>query len=285
MIELTLDQVKRNPSMFMYVFLDTNAGRQFVSQLGKYRTIVWEKCLNQKRVLGLSARKYGYTFEQYVNAVNDAFKEAYGMSPLKAMQTLAAGGEVAGKNWSKGIFGVGATRRNNWVQNTDVTVDPETGKILYLGNVYPNQSAIYGKNYTCYTADIAGVTYGSQYIKGSKKYVAGNMCKEGKTYNADGKEVSAADSSNIWESIQLFLNDIMEWLIKIFNPESEGKMLTEAKVVPQQTNDGWGGNGGGLIDTLQSNAGLVLLALGAGTLLMTGNLPGFKGKKGKKNRK
>ena len=213
------------------------------------------------------------------------------MSPLKAMKTLAAGGTVAGKNWAAGIYGVGAIAFQEGFKNSgNVTVEGATGKILKNGVEQPGQTVVYSEkcpnNVQGYSCVIDGVTYTSQYYKVRKKYGAGMYENSAGKFKANGVAATTADLSNIWEGVELLFSKFVDWLISLFSTTpsdgTKGETISPENTLPSQKRDGFVFDGGWNI--LQGNTGLVLLALGAGTLLMTGNLPGFK-KKGKKNRK
>ena len=294
MIEMRLDEVKKNPQMFMYIFLKTPKGEKFLAQIDKkHRAIVYAKALNQIQVLRLSAEKYNETFETYANTVNDAFHEAFGMSPLKAMMKLAAGETVAGKNWAAGVYGVGAIGfQEGFKGSPNVTVHSQSGKILKNGVEQPNQTVVYSEkcpnNIQGYSCVIDGVTYTSQYYKVKKKYGAGMYENAKGKFKANGLAATSADLSSVWEGVELLWNKFVDWLISLFSStRSDGEkteMLSPENTLPSQTGDGFVSKSS-IVDVLQSNSGLILLALGAGTLLATGNLPGL-GKKGKKkNRK
>lgn len=286
MIEMTLNEVKQNPQMFMYIFVDAN----FAKQLGKYYKPVMTKRANQIKVLQLSAMKYGLTYADYQQAIKQAFTEAFGVTPNNALKILASGGTVAGKNWAAGVYGVGAIAFQEGFKNSgNVTVEGATGKILKNGVEQPGQTVVYSEkcpnNVQGYSCVIDGVTYTSQYYRVRKKYGAGMYETSAGKFKANGVAATTADLSNIWEGVELLFSKFVDWLISLFGgtKNDEGELISPENTIPSQTKDGFVSEGGWNI--LQGNTGLVLLALGAGTLLMTGNLPGFKGKKGKKNRK
>ena len=288
MIEMTIDQVKQNPQMFMYIWVP-EAFKNPGVELGKYAKHILVKQENERRVITLSAQKYGVKAQDYLDAISDSFYQAFGMYPPEALQRLALGEDVAGKNWAKGVYGVGALT-DSW-SGTNISVDNVTGKILQGGVEVPGQSASYsavGKNkINGYTVTIDGMTYSSRCR--NKKYFAGLKADgNGIKYNPDGTQAKTADLSSLWEGCQLVWNAFVEWLVKVFGNLDAGdkkEVLNQTNTFPSQVDDGMATKGGILPDIISANSGLILLALGAGTLLATGGLPGLKKKKGKKSRK
>ena len=288
MIEMTIDQVKQNPQMFMYIWV-TEAFKNPRVELGRYAKIILAKQQNELKVLKRSAEKYNRKQQDYIDAIRDSFKEAFNMYPPEALQRLALGEDVAGKNWAKGVYGVGALT-DSWT-GTNISVDNVTGKILQGGVEVPGQSASYsavGKNkINGYTVTIDGMTYSSRCR--NKKYFAGLKADgNGIKYNPDGTQAKTADLSSLWEGCQLVWNSFVEWLVRVFSnmdTDKEKEVLNQTNTFPSQVDDGMATKGGILPDIISANSGLILLALGAGTLLATGGLPGLKKKKGKKSRK
>ena len=288
MIEMTIDQVKRNPQMFMYIWV-TEAFKNPRVELGKYAKPILVKKANEEKVIKLSAQKYGVKAQDYVDAIRESFNEAFDMYPPEALQRLALGEDVAGKNWAKGVYGVGALT-DSW-SGTNISVDNVTGKILQGGVEVPGQSASYsavGKNkINGYTVTIDGMTYSSR-CRNKKNFAGLKADGNGIKYNPDGTQAKTADLSSLWEGCQLVWNAFVEWLIKVFgNLETgeEKEVLNQTNTFPSQVDDGMATQSSSLTEVLSANSGLILLALGAGTLLATGGLPGMKKKKGKKSRK
>lgn len=285
MIKMTPEQVRENPQMFMYAW----ATPSFMRSLGKYKSIVAEKWANQRIVLGQIATDNNLDFTTFVKSVEQSFVDIWGVKPLKALQILAEGGSIAGKDWSKGMYGVGTTYPG-W-SNTDVTVDEATGKILKGGVEVDGQSVYYGtgKNKIAgYTVTIDGKTYSSQYKR--KKYYAGILTDaDNNKFLPDGSKARTADFSNIWEGVESLYDNFIEWLIKLFdkllNTDSAVNQIKPENTFPSQVDDGMATKRSNLTEVLSANSGIILLALGAGTLLATGGLPGMKKKKGKKSRK
>ena len=267
----------------MYIF----AGKQFLSKIdSKHSTIIAVKAANQDKILRLSANKYGKTFTDYSEAVYQSFISIYGMTPAKALDRLAKGQNVAGKDWSKGVYGIGAVKSNTFADAEEngqkITVDESTGHILVGSTdktetnrtVYAEvkgNSVAYQQFYTDY---YTGITYCSQYDKSTGKYYAESFSYEsGEKYNAAGKQVSSADSATVWENIELsttWLEKIINWLISLFGGGSSTNTLNKENTQPNQQTDGFTYQAG------MSTTGMVLLGLAAAGAIVYG------GKKGKK---
>lgn len=284
--ELTIDQAKKSPAAFMYVF----ATDEFLARISKkYAKIIRVKRANEVKLLKLSAKKYLKDFNrytEYVSAIKTAFINMYGMRPIDALVILAQGGTVAGKNWEKGVFGIGATRNNTTfngveVSGNSVTVDPSNGHILCGGKditatgdtVYSNVNGT-AKAYQLFGRTDSGMTFQSQYNKATGKYYAYAFRDEamGETISAsDNRVLSGADGADVWGNIVLLVEQFIEWLINLFGNGRE--TLSAENTLPSQSADGFTYS-----KNSTSEASLILVALLAGgTLLATSG----KGKSGK----
>lgn len=279
----SLSQFYKTPANFLYIY----ATDSFISKLGKPATIIRAKKANQKKLLNTTAVDEGKTYTEAYNKIAEAFKSFYGMSPQKALITLASGGEVAGKNWSKGIYGIGSPKKTQtYFENTPgssalIAVDPNTG-IMYDMDDSANAGGKYveslGVSAYAYDAngkaqyryiDANGNTYTSTYNKRTGKYEASQYAqKGGNTFNANGTQSTPADMASVWESLTLSLGKLVAWLLSLFNKENgtNKQTITAANTQPTQA-DGW-----------ISNAGVspwVLIAVAAGTVVASGGLGSF----------
>ena len=273
-VELTIAQAKKHPASFMYVF----ASDKFLSLLNKkYANIIRAKRANQNKVLALSAQKYNTTKEAYTEAIREAFISIYACTPAEALVTLAKGGEVAGKNWKEGVYGIGAVGQTTFYGNSDLTVDTSNGHIYKNGNdVTDNDKTIYkdingaATPYQLFYEDTTGALYMSQYNKSMKKYYAQSYSDPqlGITCDAkSGKETSASDSATVWENVLFGLETFINWLLSLFglNTTDATATLTAENTLPDQTADGF------VVEAGVGEAGAILLALAAGgALLATG---------------
>lgn len=284
-MELTIEQAKQHPADFMYIWADENNFLRYINK--KYASIIRVKKANQRKLLLLSAEKYGTTLDAYTSAIREAFVETYGQTPASALVILAQGGEIAGKNWSEGVFGIGAlpTSFSNYeINGQAVTVDATTGAIM-LGaqDITDASKDVYTKSgkktivYQRFSKDMSGVRFMSQYSKTQKKYAPRTWSDDHGSYSArTGKTVSASDGASIWgnvlESLQVFVN----WILSLFGvsvPERE--TLNTENTLPNQKEDGFVQESG-LLDA----TGLLLILAAGGALVATGGL-----KVGKKARK
>ena len=293
-IELTLEQACKHPESFLYVWVSD----EFLKAINsKYAKIIYTKRANQKKVLMLSADKYFGSWEkvdQYYKGIANAFVETYGVSPKDALIILAQGGEIAGKNWAEGIYGVGAltnTFKGVDANGGSVTVDAKTGHIFYNGKDITDESkTVYGNvkgetfpiNY--FGVDDFGSIYKSEYNKTLKKYYAASYVDDaGVTISATGKVITDSESNSIWSNINFdwdWIKSILNWILSIFNipgiPDMEGsnsvQTLSAENTLPNQKTDGFVTQQAGMGDT-----GVILLCAAAAGYLMMG------GKKKKKS--
>ena len=287
MIELTLEQVKKSPAMFMYA---VGATDKFLNAIQKkYANIIREKRANQQYILLLSARKFidsnatvaSDAYKQYIDAVKTSFADTYGITPAQALIKLAQGKTVAGKDWDKGVFGVGALKSSSFA-GTDITVNPDNGYMMRDGKYLPVYDTDYddikGKTiafHLYYYDEATGRTYMSEYDKTTKKYYAKTYStSDGSLFSYSGKAVSAKDSSDIWSNIKLdweWLKNIINWILSIFGIKTsdtgaETEMLSVKNTAPSQTADGFCITESGFSEA----ATIALIAVAAGTLLMGG---------------
>ena len=298
MIELTIEQAKKHPSNFLYVW----ATDEFLNAIPKkYASIIRTKRANQKKVLMLSAEKYLGGFDQvqqYYDAVSKGFEEIYGMSPYEALIVLAQGGSVAGKNWEEGVYGVGAASLIypstfagvTLADGSTVSVDATTGHI-FAGNkdITDESKTVYSAPkgtviaYQLFGYDDFGYCYMSQYNTTRKKYYAHTWTDEtGEAHKAtNGNVTSASSGASFWGNIQLdwdFFKNIINWILSLFGvptiPElgsSQTETLSADNTLPNQTTDGFITESG-----MGEAAAIALLAVAAGTLLAGGFKKGGK---------
>lgn len=284
MLELTIKQATLHPANFMYIWADEERFLKLINP--KYAEVIRVKKDNQKKLILLSAREYinkkavinGPEYQQYTEAIRSAFIDAFGCTPFEGLVKLAKGEQLAGKNWSAGVFGVGTLNTN--FNNTSFSVDADTGTILDGGVPQPESNVVYGTDakgntipFQVFTYDnTTGRTYMSQYNKATGKYVAKSYSTDdGKTYNRSGEEQTTADSGSVWETVIMSIQSFINWLLSLFGYNTS-ETLNETNTLPNQTTDGFVQEAG------MGEAGVILLALAAGGALIAG---GSK-KKGKK---
>lgn len=280
MIELTIEQAKQHPFNFVYIWADEEKFLRYINP--KYAAVIRAKKANQNKVIALSAEKYKTTEKEYTDAIRAQFIEDFNMTPAGALDKLAQGYTVAGKNWAEGVYGIGGTRKD--FAGTDITVNPDNGYFMRNGQYLPGNedlnvyAEVKGKTVVYqrfYEDPDTGKTYMSQYNKTLKKYYAQSYStSDGKMYSASGNATSAKDAGSTWETVNLsfdWLQKIIDWIISLFGGTNT-KTLNAENTNPDQKADGFTYESG------IGEAGGTLLLLAAGGMLLAGGL----GKKGKK---
>lgn len=293
-IKMTITEVQKHPADFLYIFADDKKFLPYIDL--KHRAIIVGKRANQNKIILLSAQEYGSSRDEYVKAIREAFINIYGVTPAQALVTLAQGGEVAGKNWAKGVYGVGSTAitRKDFVQNPSITVNTETGEILKDGKVVSSTPAVYGRslkgdavafNYS-YTEN--GKTYTSQYNKALGKYYASAYATADVMQNADGKNITGADVSSNWENGILSIEKLGDWIMNLLeqlgliSTDDGRETISPANTLPSQTKDGFVAG----VEKTETDWGTIGLVVLGGTLLATGAFSKFwKGALGSKKRR
>lgn len=282
--KLTIEQAKAHSADFMYVFADENKFLRYINQ--KYATVIRGKKANQVKLLMLSAKEYGKTYDEYTNAVREGFIEQWGMTPAKALITLAEGGSVAGKNWAEGVYGIGSLSNtfNIELDGNKVLVDAKTGHLFLAGKDITDESktvykSIGGKSTpyqlfgTIASMGSASPVMMSQYNKTMKKYYAQSYTDNGTTYNTKGKEITASDNADIWGAITLGFENFLNWLVSLFTgTDLNSTSINADNTLPNQQTDGF------VYQSGLGEAGGILLLLAAGGAALAGGL----GKKKKK---
>ena len=283
-MELTIKQACEQSANFMYLWADEQKFLQYIKK--EYANNIRVKKANQRKLLLLSAEKYGNTYDEYTTKIRAAFIEQYGMTPADALVVLAQGGEVAGKNWEEGVYGIGAlptTFSGYEIDGQVVTVNAETGAI-FLGadDITDPAKDVYstsGKKTIVlqrFSKEVNGVVFMSQYYKLKKKYAPKSYSTKDGSFSAkNGAAITAADGASVWgnvlESIQVFLN----WILSLFGANIPTKeQLTTENTLPNQKADGFAQEAG-----MTDAAGLLLILAAGGALVATGGLKKKKGNK------
>lgn len=257
---MSFNDMLQHPSSMLYIFADD----AFLAKLdSKTASIIRKKRANQYQLL--AAESGGYGNRQTAAAqISAAFEEMYGMKPGKALVVLAQGGEVAGKNWAAGVYGVGAIKRPDFSQNSAVTVNSKTGEISVNGTVVQAKT-IYGgttgKKIQSYIyTDANGNTYTSQKM-GTKYYAGTYTTSDGKMENANGQTVTEADSNSLWTSCGSIIETVVNWLMSLFGGTDEEELITADNTLASQ--------GDGFVETTSASTPLIIAAAAVGTYLYT----------------
>lgn len=288
-LELTLDQARKQSSIFIYIF----ASDKYLSYISKtYATVIKGKRANQRKLLTLSAQAYidkdatygGKEYKQYVDAVRAGFVETYGIEPEDALVKLALGEEVAGKNWAEGVYGTEGIGKSATFYGTNVTVDPSTGHIFKEGKDYTDPTKTVYKEikkqavpYQLF-ATIGETTYMSQYNKTYKKYYAQSYSTADGSFKASsGAVLGASNAATVFENIQLGALDFLGWIQQLLaffginlnfgssssSSSTSNETINETNTLPNQQADGYVQNAGS--DYLTA---ALLAAVAAGTLFV-----------------
>ena len=279
-LELTIQEACKNPQNFMYIWADEKAFLQYIKP--EWATVIRTKKANQIKLLKLSAEKYRKSYEEYTNAIREAFIATYDMTPANALIVLAKGGQVAGKDWEAGTFGIGELYPDNFngmtLNDQPIKVNPENGHILIgAQDITDSSKTVYANvkgqtiPYQLFGTD-GQYIFMSQYNKTKKKYYAKSYADGQYTYSArNGSEINASQSGDIWGAVLLSLEQFLNWLLSLFTGNTTNKeMINAENTLPNQQADGFVQEAG------MGEAGMILLALAAGGALLAG---GVKGKK------
>lgn len=266
MAKKTLQTILQCPTDFLYLW----ASDGFISQLGSKAKIVRQKKYNQYQTLwktmventnAKSQEELQEVYESWTDKVASAIKDIYGMTPAQILEKLAMGEEVLGKNWDKGVYGIGAVKQLTFDQTAGMGVDYATGKITYQGVELKNQTPIYGSDgsITGYSAMYGENQYQSSGMNGA--YAAYSFSDpNGVIQSPTGGSLSAS-SASFWQNSANYMpiiERLLDWIMSFFGGSLQGRtVLTQQNTAPKQTE--WvseESNGGGLLA-----GGLVLGAL------------------------
>lgn len=270
---MTKSDVLKNPINFLYVF----SNNKFEALVAKYISknaaqTIYKKRFNQVKCISLAYNGDDNLTTAYADLSN-AIQEQFGYTPQAILNKLLAGETVAGKNWKEGVYGVGATKPTTYANNSNLTVDTNTGKILQDGVELSGGTPIY-KN-TGGKTKISGYSYtteeGTVYTTNKALtggYYASTYGTSNGMFNASGEAITASDTSSVWEciaTISEWVIKLIEWICSLFKKENNTTYITSANTVPAQTEF--------LTDTKESSVslssvGIIGAALIGGYLLM-----------------
>lgn len=271
MAKKTLKSILDCPIDFLYLW----ASDDFISQLGSKAKIIRQKKYNQYQTLwktmvenvsSSSRAEYQEVYQSWVKQIGDAIFNTYGMAPATILQKLAMGEEVLGKNWKQGIYGVGEVQ-STFAQNSAVTVDAATGKILVSGAEAQGQLPIIGTDgaitgYSYYDRAAnrqyqSGVNAGGQY--GAVCYSSPDGVESATGGNFDPTKGSFWQNANNYMPL---VNKIIDWIMSLVGSFAGNRVvLTQENTVPVQTEWVEQESNGGLIAGGLALAGLALITM------------------------
>lgn len=275
---LTIEQAKSKCANFIYIW----ASDPFLSAVKhEYAVIIKQKQVNQRLLLRRSAEKYRTTQDMYIQAIREEFINQFGMTPYDALIKLALGEEVAGKNWAKGVYGVGAVRSRKFKDG--YSVGEENGTIIdSAGNLCATDQVIYGSDgnpfqITSYD-NTTGLTYVSEKASNGKWFAKSYSDADGNMFSASGASMTGSDAGSVWELAELsfdWLDKIINWILSLFGASTDtGKeQLTPENTLINQKKDGFVYQSG-----LGEAGGVMLLLAAGGALMASGALDGKKKK-------
>ena len=281
-MELTIQQAQKHPADFMYIWADEENFLKYIEK--QYADIIRIKKANQKKLLVRSAEKYKITYDEYTSAIRSAFMQKYKHTPAEALVILAQGGEIAGKNWREGVYGIGSLSNEfsgATINDQKVTVN-ETNGHIYVGSrdITDTSKTVYqnvNKKVVAYQlfSNEDTITFMSQYNKTLKKYYAQSYVDaDGVKHSANGT-VMSGDSGTLWEDIVLWVQTVINWIISVFGGDSEKELINADNTLPNQQTDGFVFRSG------MTEASGILIALAAGGVLMGSGIIGKKRRKNK----
>ena len=185
-------------------------------------------------------------YNEWLQRIAAAIEDVYGMKPEDILQKLALGKDVLGKNWRNGIYGISGNVVTTFSQNSVVTVDTTTGKIMVDGVEAPGQTPIYGEG-DGETASITGYSYydaagNVQYQSGvsaSGQYGAVCYTNSNGTQKATGGNFDPSTGS-FWQNANNYMpivTDLINWLKSVIDSLLGGNrvVLQPSNTVPEQT--------------------------------------------------
>lgn len=253
------EQLRNASSNLIYAWISENNLKYFSK---KYLEIIAQKRAYQLKFMVNISRQANVDGSVVSEYVEQCIYETYGLKPAEIVYKLAKGETVAGRNWKKGIYGIGATTASGSTQSTTdfgggYTVDTQTGDILYQGKSKTKSKSCntYQTEYT-YDADGKATDKGRVYLEGKTYYDSASDTSYSSVLNdetgkyeiraitkgdnrvaSDGKAL-AADMCAFWENAQDFvtsLGSILKNILAFFGI----KTITTKDISVNQVDDGF----------------------------------------------
>lgn len=271
MAKKTLQSILECPTDFLYLW----ASDGFIAQLGSKSKIIKQKKYYQYQSLwkvmventnSNNQTELQEVYKSWTDKIAAAIKDIYGMTPAQILEKLAMGQEVAGKNFKKGVYGVGNTPTTSFVQNSNYEVNPTTGQIMAGGGEIGNPTPVYDANGNVggYSYQVGNMQFQSAYQDG--QFVALSYSNADGVQDANGNSFKASNAS-FWQNANNYMpivNAVLSWVTTIVNSYFPNRtVLTPENTVPVQTE--WvepESNTGGLIAGGAALVGAALLAMG-----------------------
>ncbi|MBQ7387878.1 MAG: hypothetical protein IJW01_00635 [Paludibacteraceae bacterium] len=222
---VTLQNILDQPIAFLYVFanFDIPDVGNFLDTIGNKRSIIYGKMRNQQQLIKnrlIAERGNADYYQEFLAELEAKIEDDFGLTPHVILVKLAMGETIAGKNWEKGVYGVGnLTNITNLSQQTTI---PSKTYSLYNYNVATGKFT--NKNGNSVLANpILGTKPDGSYgitgwtsVLGNNYTVTSNISPTGSynitsvgsdssQQNANGTLFKNANSSNLWASLGTYL--------------------------------------------------------------------------------
>lgn len=252
---LSLNDALKNPVTYLYMFADDD----FLSYLEPSRAkVILAKRENAKKIINGEAMDNGSTFTAWAQAIYDKIVNIYGYSPYEMLKRLALGQTIAGKNWSKGIYGIGEVTSEVFNQDGTI-VNPTTGGIqttqpvVNITGIRDEQGNLVGFSSTTQN----GTQY--QTVKDSTgTYKAYSFSNASTQQYANGQTYDQTKAAQVWQNVLTYLPQVTDAIISIVQAANKTP-ITAANTSPAQSD--WESTGA------DNTTGLLVLAGGAAALV------------------
>ena len=275
----TPQDLLNSPIDYLYIFASDTEFLPYIK--ADKAKIISKKKANQVKFVNTVAVQNGTTYEAVVQLLFNQIKEQYGLTPGAILTKLSMGENIAGKDWSAGVYGAcGDTHQSTYNQDTTYKVDDATG-LMYTGSLESNAgfkikdsagnqvipTEIFdNKGNVCgYSYSVDGKQFSTAYDKKTGKWYADTYSDGTTMQYANGAPYTASSASSVWQNILTSLPELqkfIEWLVSLF---TGNKLITTQNTAPSQKEFvTYSGFGSGTL------TGIIGLALVGGFLLFNG---------------
>lgn len=267
--------IQRSPGDFLYVFLSDDNILTISRTMGADKA----KIINRKRLNQLKLLKAAYdgNIDKGKADVRNWIVATYGYNPEQVFLKLVAGEAVAGKNWKKGIYGVGNLPSDTFADGSSYKVDSNTGKLTLDGSEVDGGTPLYlnnskGESYIDGWAYVIGNKSYTTELNADGNYYASCYGTENGGYFANGDAFNVSQSSNFWSGLSTYfplvkslLDVLIKALTKLFGSDKgdDGNTIEPKNTVPTQDEFMVGDNKSSILPILA-------VALMGGYLLLSG---------------
>ena len=240
---MSREDIRRSPGDFLYAFLSDDD----ILSIARVMGVTAADTIQNKRLNQIKLLKGAYNGTPDYSELGGWIKDAYGYTPQEVFLKLVSGESVAGKDWKRGVYGVGATPRSNYNDGSSYAVDPKTGKLTKDGGVLSGGVPIFtngsgGTFISGYSYMLNGRSYTSK-LGDDGSFYANTYGTDSGAWFADGSVYTVSKGSNFWEGLGTYfplIKSIISWLIsaivKLFgsSKSDNGTTITTENTVPKQ---------------------------------------------------